>query len=121
MGINNDTIQFIAKLFAITVALGLLAIIGTDIGAIFVFGDGEALKLIGMLNGPLITAFGALSAATMGHQLLGTVVQRLFGSGVSVASPGSSINVPVSVPVTLPSMEQAAQPAPAAVAVGSGV
>lgn len=89
-----DTVQFIyrfvACVFAVTGAIALLAIIGIDGGAIFHFGDGEAISLIGQLNGPLIAVSTVLGSATIGHQLLTAILARLLGVTVPVAPPSAS-------------------------------
>lgn len=120
MSLTSDTVQFIAKVFALTIALGVLSIVGIDGVSILHFGDGEALQLIGQLNGPLISAFGALSAATVGHQILGTVLSRLFGSSVPVAAPGSSVTIPMNVPVNVPVQVPQLQTTPASNGNGNG-
>lgn len=113
-GMSQSTAQFMYRVLVLSAAAALLGIILIDAIAIFYFGDGEAEKLLAELNGPLVSAFGALTAMTVGHQVIASVVNKVLPSNVSVASPGSSgnnvatmqiptnLSVPVNVPVSIP-------------------
>lgn len=100
--VSPNTAQFLYRALILTACLGVLAILGIDAGCIFVFGDGTATRLIGELNGPLVTVFSWLGAATLGHQVVASVLGRLLGTSVSVAPSGASSNeTNTTTPVTI--------------------
>lgn len=114
---DNATIQFVIRALCLTVCFTLLAIVGIDAGVIFHFGDGEAIQLIGQLNGPFVSLSGAIGTATILHPLLTNILNRLFPPAVSVANPGTSSTVTTSTVTTT-----AAAPVPApSMNGGSGV
>jgi hypothetical protein len=99
MSITSDTMQFIARLFACTLAVSVLAIIGVDIGVIFHFGDGIATQYLRELNGPLFGAISALGLGTLGHQVLAAVIARMLpSSGSTSTTPSAPVSVPVAPP-----------------------
>jgi hypothetical protein len=95
---SSDTLQFIYRVLVCSICLAVLSIIAFDFVCALHFGDGEAQALIGEINGALQWAVGVLGVATVGHQIVASIIQRLLGVSTPAAPPGASTGVP-SVPV----------------------
>jgi hypothetical protein len=93
MMLTSTTMQFIARLFAITICVALLGLLVIEAATIFRYGDGEAISILDAFNAPFVALASALGLGTLGHQLLSWLVTRITSSDVSSGPPDASSRV----------------------------
>ena len=101
---TTDTEQWIYKLGAVVIGVCLLGCFGAMIVSIFYFGDGEGLRILDGLTGPILGILASVGAL---------LAPRSIAAGwVAVKSAAAGSVVPVQVPAL------AGAPAPSANAAG---
>lgn len=103
---SNDTQQWVYKLGAITAAVCLLGCFVVMFISIFYFGDGEGLRILGGLTGPILGILGSVAALLAPHSIASAVTAfrtALLGGVASPASPSAapSVNKPIPVGASL--------------------
>lgn len=101
---TTDTEQWIYKLGAVVIGVCLLGCFGAMIVSIFYFGDGEGLRILDGLTGPILGILASVGAL---------LAPRSIAAGwVAVKSAAAGSVVPAQVPAL------AGAPAPSANAAG---
>lgn len=91
MTMDKSTVQFLYRVMAGTICLCVLAFMGMMIAAVFVFRDGEGLKIIGDLTGPMMSAFAGMGVFLGLHQAANAWVAHATVTSGSSSTSGSAL------------------------------
>lgn len=119
--LDDKTAQYIFKLLAWTCCMCLAGCFLTMFISIFYFGDGEGLRILNSLSTPVTAILGAVASFAIAHIVAGTVIssKQIAASGTSI--PAMPLPVPVAVPVVPSASEPANSPSGAGAIDLSGV
>lgn len=113
MALNPKTAQHVFLMLAGTFCLIVVGVVGCLIAAIFVFGDGEAQKIISDMTPVALGSIGALALVFTGHTISGIAGMQLFASSIS---PASAAQGAASSPESAQTVQSTPAPASAFVA-----
>lgn len=79
---TQDTLQVVYKTLVVAFVVVFVGIVGALIASIFVFGDGEAQKIISDLTPAVLGAFGTMGLMFLGHQGV-SALQTMTAAGIA--------------------------------------
>ena len=89
---SSDTQQWVYKLGAVTAALCLFGCFITMFISIFYFGDGEGLRILSGLTGPILGILGSAAALMAPHSISSALASfRTTVTSAVSPTPGASI------------------------------